>query len=150
MNVERVIDPKNFAPFAKNPCISKFFIQLGRVDELGSGVINVNRIIKEYTHGGKARFIEGNTFKIIIPITNEGLSEGLSEGLNEGLNEGLKSVLLLIESNPGIQANAISVLLGNRPLKTIERQIKTLVEKGMIERIGSKKTGGYHTINNAE
>lgn len=45
---EGTIDPKNFAPFPKNPAIAKFFIQLGRVDELGSGVLNVNRLIKEY------------------------------------------------------------------------------------------------------
>jgi ATP-dependent DNA helicase RecG len=45
---EGPIDPRNFAPYPKNPAIAKFFIQLGRVDELGSGVLNVNRLIKEY------------------------------------------------------------------------------------------------------
>ncbi len=38
---EGPINPENFAPFAKNPAIAKFFLQLGRVDELGSGVLNV-------------------------------------------------------------------------------------------------------------
>jgi ATP-dependent DNA helicase RecG len=45
--------------------------------------------------------------------------------------------------NPGIQGRALSILLSNRPLKTIERQIKQLILKQLIERRGSRKTGGY-------
>ena len=44
--------------------------------------------------------------------------------LNEGLNEGLNSMLTAIIHNPGIQAKQLSDILGARPLKTIERQIK--------------------------
>lgn len=43
---EGPIDLQNFAPFPKNPTIVKFFIQLGRVDELGSGLLNVNKYIQ--------------------------------------------------------------------------------------------------------
>jgi len=32
-----LIDPLNFAPFPKNPVIAKFFKEIGRVDDLGSG-----------------------------------------------------------------------------------------------------------------
>jgi ATP-dependent DNA helicase RecG len=67
----------------------------------------------------------------------------MSEGLNEGLNEGLKSLLEAVQSNPGIQAKGLPILPKDRPIKTIERQIKELVMKEYIERRGSKKTGGY-------
>lgn len=50
---------------------------------------------------------------------------------------------ITIKENEGIQAKDLSVLLGNRPIKTIERQIATLIERELIERIGSRKTGGY-------
>lgn len=76
--------PKNFAPFPKNPAIAKFFIRLGRVDELGSGVRNVNRLIKEYAGSGVPQFIEGQVFKMILPLP------AVTE------NERLKSVLLII------------------------------------------------------
>jgi ATP-dependent DNA helicase RecG len=66
-----------------------------------------------------------------------------TEGLNEGLNEGLKSLLQAIKETPGLKAKELSEKLDYRPIKTIERQIKTLVEKELIERRGSKKTGGY-------
>ena len=62
------IDLTHFVPFPKNPTLAKFFIQLGRVDELGSGVINVNRFIQEYAEDGKPTFAEGHTFKMTIPI----------------------------------------------------------------------------------
>ncbi|MFH0733349.1 MAG: RNA-binding domain-containing protein [bacterium] len=65
---EGEITPDNIIPFAKNPTIAKFFIQLGRVEELGSGVLNVNKYLNIYVPGAKPRFIEGKTFTIIIPL----------------------------------------------------------------------------------
>ncbi|MBF0387116.1 MAG: hypothetical protein HQL20_04585 [Candidatus Omnitrophica bacterium] len=67
----------------------------------------------------------------------------LSEGLSEVLSEGLKSLLRIIQENPGIKAKNLSPHLKDRPIKTIERQIKILVDKELIERRGSRKTGGY-------
>ena len=45
-----------------------FFIQLGRVDELGSGVLNVYRLLKDYVCKGVPIFTEGNVFSKEIPI----------------------------------------------------------------------------------
>jgi ATP-dependent DNA helicase RecG len=36
--------PGRFTPFPKNPTLSKFFMQMGRGEELGSGVLNVTGI----------------------------------------------------------------------------------------------------------
>lgn len=62
---------------------------------------------------------------------------------NEGLNEGLKTLLVAIRSNQGNKVKNLMKLLNNRPIKTIERQIRELVLRKFIERKGSKKTGGY-------
>jgi len=77
-----------------------------------------------------------------IKSDKPGKREG--EGLNEGLNEGLKSLLAAIKSKPGIQAKDLSKVLKGRPVKTIERQIKTLVDNKLVERKGSRKAGGYY------
>ncbi|MHB2153448.1 Fic family protein [Calditrichota bacterium GD2] len=66
----------------------------------------------------------------------------------EGLNEELKQLLEIIKINPGIQVKDIPALLANRSLKTIERQLKVLKEKSLIERRGSRKTGGYYLKGN--
>ena len=101
------IDPTNFAPFSKNPTIAKLFIQLGRVDELGSGVLNVNRLINEYSNNGTVRFIEGNTFKTIVPVRiydTEGTIGGVAEeaeirtyeGVSKGVSKGVSLSLIHI------------------------------------------------------
>jgi ATP-dependent DNA helicase RecG len=63
--------------------------------------------------------------------------------LNNTPNEGLKSLVAAVINNPGIKAKDLPALLGNRSLKTIERQIKELLIQQLIERQGSRKTGGY-------
>ena len=70
----------------------------------------------------------------------------LSGGLNEGLNEGLKILLNFIKTNPNIKAKECAKDL-NKPIKTIERQIKILINMKLIERKGSRKIGGYWSIN---
>ena len=47
--------------------------------------------------------------------------------MGEDAGEGLKSLFKAIKDNPGIKAKDLKTALGGRPIKTIERQIKTLV-----------------------
>ena len=63
------ITPENVKPFPKNPSICKFMIQLGRFDELGSGVLNINRYLPLYAHGAKPTFIESrHGFILTLPL----------------------------------------------------------------------------------
>jgi ATP-dependent DNA helicase RecG len=66
-------------------------------------------------------------------------------GLNGGLNEGLKFLLSVIRENPGIQVKELAKKL-NRSIDTLDKQIKKLTKMNLIERRGSKKTGGYWTL----
>jgi ATP-dependent DNA helicase RecG len=122
----------------RNPLIANTLYLSKDIEKCGS---EIKRIYDECKGAGiKVVFEKESTgFKVIFyrPV-------GFVAGrLNEGLNEGLKSLLKVIDENPGIKAKDTSLLVNNRPLKTIERQIKILVEKSLIERKGSKKTGGY-------
>ncbi len=55
------IDPGHFTPFPKNPTICKLMIQLGRYEELGSGVGRVNLYLPHYAPGaGKPVFEDGD------------------------------------------------------------------------------------------
>jgi ATP-dependent DNA helicase RecG len=62
------INPDNFSPYPKNPMIARFFKEVGRADELGSGIRNTYKYCGLYTPGTKPEFIEGDVFKTIIPI----------------------------------------------------------------------------------
>jgi ATP-dependent DNA helicase RecG len=94
-----LINPVNFYTHPKNPNILEVFKQIGRAEELGSGVRNVFRYAKVYG-GAEPVFQEGDVFKTIIALpvkaekvkeeqevkTGEGISEGISEGLNGAVN----------------------------------------------------------------
>ena len=80
------ISPDKFAPYPKNPTIAKFFIQLGRVDELGSGILNVHKYLSAYSPGKKPEFIEGNTFKTVIPLVANSIDTVNIESATEKLD----------------------------------------------------------------
>ncbi|MEW6181643.1 MAG: RNA-binding domain-containing protein [Bacillota bacterium] len=82
-------------------------------------------------------------------IQNKPLNVGLNDGINVGLN-GLKgtqeSVLGIIRNHPRITEKEVAEQLGVKS-RTIERIIKELREKGLIERKGSKKAGYWEVKN---
>ena len=59
------------------------------------------------------------------------------------LNHGQLLVLEAIKANEGIKVPGISEAT-NIPSKSIERHIKVLIDRNLIEHRGSKKTGGYY------
>jgi ATP-dependent DNA helicase RecG len=61
------IDPENFTPQSKNPIIARFFMNIGRADQLGSGIRNLYKYTKLYS-GKEPELIEGDIFKTIIPL----------------------------------------------------------------------------------
>ena len=72
------LDPRGFQPFPKNPTLAKFFVQLGRVEELGSGVRNVTRYLQAYRPGGHAEFIEEDVFRTVVPVPMTGAGQGMA------------------------------------------------------------------------
>ena len=63
------IDPENFTPQSKNPIIAKFFMNIGRADQLGSGIRNLYKYTKLYS-GREPELIEGDIFKACIPLVS--------------------------------------------------------------------------------
>ena len=66
-----LINPSDFTPFPKNPVIARFFKEIGRADELGSGVRNLFRYCRNYSGGADPQLIEADIFKIIIPLATK-------------------------------------------------------------------------------
>lgn len=63
---------ETFKPFSKNPPLSKIFREIGYADELGSGMRNSYKYTRLYS-GAEPKFIEGDVFEIIIPLTTGSL-----------------------------------------------------------------------------
>jgi ATP-dependent DNA helicase RecG len=139
---------KDFGKYslARNAILANIMQRAGFNEKLGTGITRIKQEI-EKAELPEPVFHYNNFFAVEFTRIEKVEKSSLTEGLNEGLNEGLKSLLSIIIENPGIQAKRISEIL-NRPIKTLERQIKILSEKSLIEHKGSKKTGGYWTSKN--
>tara|TARA_R110002020_G_scaffold98317_1_gene234218 strand:- start:975 stop:1400 length:426 start_codon:yes stop_codon:yes gene_type:complete len=127
-------------------------VQLGRFDELGSGILNVNKYIKAYSGKDNPKFIEGNTFKTIIPtptVVNaatdvqgiEGVITKSIEGVTQGVKKRLLSIVSKIYTKHGIKAVELQETLEVSE-RTILSDIRRL-EK-YLDYKGNKKTGGYY------
>ena len=57
--MNRIINPETFSPFPKNPVIVRFIREIGRADELGSGVRKLMKYGKAYS-GSDPELVEGN------------------------------------------------------------------------------------------
>ena len=124
----------------RNKEIMRVFKDIKLVEHLGSGMA---RILKKYK---KSNFtITSNFLRVTLPFVVSNLLKH-NGGLNEGLNEGLTTLLDIIIKNPGIKVKDIPEKLEGRPYKTIERQMKELRCRNLIERRGSKKIGGYYIV----
>lgn len=76
-----VLNPETFTPFPKNPVIAAFFRQIGRADELGSGMRKLMRYGKVYG-GANPELIEGDIFRIVVKVpefSTTGEGSGTSE-----------------------------------------------------------------------
>ena len=140
------INPDQFAPFPKNPTLARFFVQLDRVEELGSGIRNVTRYLKSYRPGASAQFVEENVFRTIIPVpataapllpmrplaaaepylTKLTAIDGTAKGQFR-LAQALGAFLLGDPLSALQVANAFAV-----PIRTAQRDLKALRAAGLI------------------
>lgn len=119
-----------------------FFIQLGRVNEFGSGVLNVYRLLKDYVGKGVPILTEGNVFSMEIPIPQK-INEGAFEGASKLVAAKLVKLIQIIANNQGYRSPELQVK-SELAQKTLERYLKQLREYGMIEYRGdAPQTGGY-------
>jgi len=148
-----VIDPANFSPYPKNPVIAKFFKEIGRVDELGSGVRNTYKYCGLYTPGTKPEFIEDDIFRTIIPIKANQHEEAISGSNLDEVRRKVRrkfggsseKIIELIFGDQYITASEMAEVIGNTE-RAVEKQLAKLKEKDIIDRIGPDK-GGYWKIN---
>jgi ATP-dependent DNA helicase RecG len=60
--------PDTFQPYPKNPCLAQLFTQMGRSEELGTGLRNVYRYSRIYSGSDNIIFLEEDIFKAVIPL----------------------------------------------------------------------------------
>ena len=76
-------------------------------------------------------------------VVNGVVNGDVNGGLNGQLNDSQKETFEFIKAHEGYNTTKIADGLG-KPFRTIVKHINVLLELNMIERRGSKKTGGYY------
>ena len=130
----------------RNATLMRVFLNMGLTEHTGHGIPT---IVEKY---GKDVFeVESNYIRCTIPFEKKVVDQidnkniGLNVGLNVGLNKTEKKVIELLIENPSATSAELAESIGVTK-RTIERVFKSLQEKKMIERIGSKRDGSWIVV----
>ncbi len=158
-----ILKPETFAPFTKNPALTKFFKEIGRMDELGSGVRNLFKYGPQYASGQMPEVIEEDVFKAIIPIDHvEGSNQDGNQVTNHELSTGVvfsarvsrlaKALRAVIEEPKydKAQLNKVQYLLSEQNehwLLVLRTAHQPVNRRALLEKVGvSNQTKNYRNI----
>jgi len=126
----------------RNATLMRIFLNMGLTEHTGHGIPT---IIERYSTG--VFEIENNYIRCTIPFEKEVTDQinNRNVGLNVGLNKTEKKVIENLIENPSITSANLAEIIGVTK-RTIERTFKSLQEKKIIERIGTKRNGSWIVI----
>lgn len=130
----------------RNPILAKLFRMVKLSENVGFGFDKIESNWKRYNHTIPEYEFDFDSVLVKFYLSDK-LNDKLNDKLSDKLNTGQQQVFDLISKHPGSQTNAIEKML-KMPYGTIIRHINSLLKKKLIERRGSKKTGGYFIIQN--
>lgn len=125
-----------------NPLLANPVYLAGYIEQVGTGTNDViDRCLELELR--KLEFRQDEDFKVVMWRRNVvGTDE---EKRNGELNKSQMATLEYIRNHRGCKAQEISEQMGV-PFSTIDKHIRVLLDRKLIERRGSKKTGGYYVI----
>jgi len=129
-----LIDPAHFSPFPKNPVVARFFKEIGRADELGSGVRKLFKYCRHYTGGSDPELIEEDIFKCVIPLTPEA-TEQVTEQATEQVTEQVEKREKILEfCKTPRSTSEIMAFLGLKHREHFRSEIlQRLLNQGLLE-----------------
>ena len=152
--------PGNFSPYPKNPVIARVFKEIGRAEELGSGVRNIFEYYKYYSNN-KPILEEKDIFKCLIFIDNEinnskktfdssnrsDVTKDVTKDVIKDVTKEIRKEIImdLIKINRDITTEEIANKL-NLNRRTISRDIEELKKEEKIQRMGGRKEGFWQIL----
>ncbi len=136
------IDPENFNPHPKNPTIMKFFQQIGRAEELGSGVRNIRKYLPFYVENGHFEMIEADNFRTVLDLK---LDDFWGEATQKTTQKTTQKIVWLIKANPRITRKELAEKIGITQ-DGIKYNLDKLKRQGILKRVGPDKGGHWEII----
>ena len=113
----------DFNPMPKNPTIAGVFAQIGRTEELGSGMRNLEKFSRLYT-GRVATLVDGDVFRARVPVA--------WSAAGSGFDTTQTLVASIIERDGSLTAAELAKA-GGVSVRTAQRWIRRLSEEGKLE-----------------
>jgi len=137
------IDPETFTPQSKNPIIAKFFMNIGRADQLGSGVRNLYIYTKLYS-GGEPELIEGDIFKTIIPLVSASEKQANNKRIKQAnkTSEKKDAIIGYLEK-PGRVTVAELTELFDLSEGRVRAILLEMARGNIIKKVGNTKSAHY-------
>ena len=121
----------------KNKELMKVFNDLDLVEQMGTGII---RILQSYNKDSFEFF--PNFIRVTFPFNENKFKLTKNEIQNSNITETQNNIIGLMLDSPTITQETLARLLDVN-IRTIQRNIKTLIDVGLIERIGATKKGEW-------
>jgi ATP-dependent DNA helicase RecG len=139
------LDPVANVPYQKNPIIGRFFRQIDRADELGSGMRKMMLYGKKYG-GSDPELFEGDTFRMIVSVPEFGenpasvtqVRKRMGTGSELGVELGAESelarqILTILADNPLGRAGIARQLGKSKPSRYLNELMVHLLQKEIVE-----------------
>lgn len=121
----------------KNKELMKVFNDLDLVEQMGTGII---RILQSYNKESFEFF--PNFIRVTFPFNENKFKTNMKEIKNNNLTEIQNNIIGLMLDSPTITQETLARLLDVN-IRTIQRNIKVLIDLGLIERTGATKKGEW-------
>ncbi len=127
----------SFTPYPKNPIIANFFNNIGRADELGSGVRNLFKYTKMYADSDPVMF-EDDVFRVEVPLfKNDNEAINSDNGAINGDNGAINGDNGAINGDNGAINSDNGVINGdNRAIKNLDKReviiYQYIIENGSV------------------
>ena len=131
-----VLNPDTFTPYPKNPVIAKFFREIGRADELGSGMRKMMKYGKAYG-GADPEMIEGDVFRSIVKYPDSAIYEKdltVTEQVEAQVEAQVNRRILLACAEAPLSSAEIAAALGHKQLSgNLRKALPELRKAGFLE-----------------
>ena len=142
----------------RNPLVQSMFYRIDYIEQMGTGIVRMKEAAKE-ANVAEPKFELENFFRVTFirtPLKSSvssdtqadvnGGSGGLNGGLNGDISGGNRVIVIdMLRNDPTIKVADMSKQTGI-PIRTVERIMADLRKDGMIERVGSKKSGHWRIV----
>ena len=129
----------------RNRCIAEVFSRMKIIESWGTGIKRMFSSCKEYGVREPELLEIGDSFRVNLyrPSYHEVHQSSLKSSLKSSpkdVNQTQQKILHMIKENPKITQTAMAEKLDITP-RAVKKNIKELVENGLVERVGSARMG---------